>query len=479
MIANRVTLSDFLVKYPAPPEETVPSTPSNSDGSEGPYTYENTEARLQAWADAHPEFTFERGRTSKGPGFYIRCPGDTIGGWPDGATHGDVAGSHNPSMAVWVADGLARFSCRHAHCSEGALQGKKTWKHLQLFFDPGEKLYSLKGHATVGEVSKTPPPAKSVIKEQPEVAAAEWFFDADDFLKEKLPPRRVLASDNNGTPFLFEKSLNQVFAFRGQGKTMFTHGLVNILVHGGEFLRYKSHGGAKVLIADGELPDIQLQERVQKLIGPSGGLLKLMSPDRMPNQVFPTLSNPEWQDEFLKRADEWKPDVIVFDTLTACFRFDTNDPDIWLNVNQFFISLRMKGYCIIIVHHAGKSGTQRGRTDGDDNLDLSIKLDAPKGWAPGDGLELIVSYEKVRAGGNLPGFQAVYCDASGKWDIAVDVEGNEAVKLMLQGKSVRGVAISLDIDKNKVHRIKKQAEKAGIVFPPVKSGRKKDAEDED
>lgn len=308
---------------------------------------------------------------------------------------------------------------------------------------------------------------------------AEWFFDADDFLKEKLPPRRALVSDNNGTPLLYEKSLNQVFAYRGQGKTMFTHGLVKLLVHGGEFLRYKSHGGIKVLIADGELPDIQLQERVCKLIGPSGGLLKLMSPDRMPNHIFPSLSNPEWQTEFLAQCDRWNPAVIVFDTLTACFRFDTNDPDMWLQVNQFFITLRMKGYCIIIVHHAGKSGTQRGRTDGDDNLDLSIKLDAPKGSAPGEGLELAVSYEKVRAGGHLPGFNAAYSDVSNVWEIAADTEGNEAIKMMLTGKSVRAVAVNLDIDRNKVYRYRRQAEKNGITFPPVRESKRKSSEEED
>ena len=63
----------------------------------------------------------------------------------------------------------------------------------------------------------------------------DWFFDGDSFLLEELEPRTVLAEEVNGTPVFYAKSLNQIFAFRGLGKTMFTHGLVNILIHGGEF----------------------------------------------------------------------------------------------------------------------------------------------------------------------------------------------------------------------------------------------------
>lgn len=473
MTVTQEQLEAFIEKYPVA-EPVQPTAELGPDA--GSFTTEMLGDRLQAWADAIPDFTFSEGRTSRGQGFYIRCPGD-LDGWPDGAIHSDKVGKHTGAAAVWVENGWPRFRCGHSHCDEGAATGKKTWKNLQEYFDPERKLHSVKGNPTIG-TSPVPPKPIPVTVAEPETVAAEWFFDADDFIKEKLPPRRVLVSDNNRSAVFYEKSLNQVFAYRGQGKTMFTHGLVNILIHGGEFLRYKSTGGFKVLIADGELPDIQLQERVIKLIGNSGGLLKLMSPDRMPKHIFPSLSDPGWQAEFLKRAEELKPDVIVFDTLTACFRFDTNDADVWLLVNQFFIALRIKGYCVIVVHHAGKSGSQRGRTDGDDNLDLSIKLDAPKGWAPGDGLEIIVSYEKVRAGGDLPGFQAKYDNDSGKWNTEVDEEGNEVVRMLLQGDSVRSVASALDIPKTKIWRLKKQSEKAGIKFPEPKK-RKKSVPDDD
>ena len=296
------------------------------------------------------------------------------------------------------------------------------------------------------------------------VKKADWFFLADEFLREKLPPRRSLLDDENGTPLLFEKSLNQIFAKAGLGKTMFTHGLLRCLIKGGKFLRYKSPGGFKVLLADGELPDIQLQERINKIIGPSLGRLFLMSPERMPGNTFPALSDPKWQEEFIKKVDVVKPDVIVFDTLTACFRFDTNDPDLWMSVNQFLIQLRIKGYCVIIAHHAGKSGTQRGLSMGDDNLDVSIKLDAPRGWSPGDGLEFVLTYEKVRASGGLPGFEASYED--GRWEVKESADTAEVLRMLSAGCTSRAIENATGVSDSTVCRIKKKAQKAGEVFPP-------------
>ncbi len=70
---------------------------------------------------------------------------------------------------------------------------------------------------------------------------------------------------------------------------------------------------------------------------------------------------------------------------------DTNDSEAWLKVNDFLTDLRGRAHCILLVHHEGKNGTQRGRTDG-----LAFK------WR----------YSKVRHGGNLPDFEAA-CDAVG------------------------------------------------------------------
>src|SRR5262249_56177857 len=108
------------------------------------------------------------------------------------------------------------------------------------------------------------------------------------------------------------------------------------------------------------------------------------------------------------------------DTLTRCFKFDTNDADTWLIVNDFLIELRSRGYCVVVVQHAGKNGTQRGLTVGDDHLDVSVKLEAPYGWASGDGLAFKWSYEKVRHGGRLREFECQYLPELKRWESRED-----------------------------------------------------------
>jgi hypothetical protein len=49
---------------------------------------------------------------------------------------------------------------------------------------------------------------------------------------------------------------------------------------------------------------------------------------------------------------------------------------------------------------------QRGTTDGDDPLDLIIKLSARDGWKAGDGLQFKLDYEKVRRGDKLEPLKA-------------------------------------------------------------------------
>ena len=98
------------------------------DETGGSYDYEKLQAVLELWAQRNEGFEWIATNTSKGPGFRISCPGAT--GWPDGAVHSESSAPLNGSAVCWVENGHPRFTCKHAHCGDGAPQGKKTWKHL-------------------------------------------------------------------------------------------------------------------------------------------------------------------------------------------------------------------------------------------------------------------------------------------------------------------------------------------------------------
>ena len=306
-------------------------------------------------------------------------------------------------------------------------------------------------------------PQAPASKYKSELLAAKWFRNTDDFLAEKIPPKKVFISDKAGHPVFTSSTLNQIFAFRGYGKSLLALGLVKLMIHGGEMLTYKSEGGLKVLLCDGELPPEDLQKRIKEQVGVTHGQLKHMSSHDLPNFEFPALSDQDYQDAFIAQVDELKPDVIIFDTLTACFKFDTNDTDDWTLVNAFLMKLRMRKICVIITHHAGKNGTQRGRTDGDDNLDLIIKLDAPSGHCAGQGLNFILSYEKVRPESKLAGFQATY---DGEWVILSDGDFESVIQMLKEGKTYKQIGEELGITSpNQISKYKKMAINQGTFSP--------------
>jgi len=151
--------------------------------------------------------------------------------------------------------------------------------------------------------------------------------------------------------------------------------------------------------------------------------------------------------------------VIVFDTLSSIFRFDTNDTDNWANVNDFLRRLRFAGYCVLLVHHAGKNNTQRGRTDGDDHLDVAIQLEKRSGWAPGDGLQFEWRYEKVRHGAWLAGFEAGYDKTTKTWAVLEDDRTDKVLEMLAAGDSQTKIARALGCNQSTVSRIKEKADK--------------------
>ena len=88
----------------------------------------------------------------------------------------------------------------------------------------------------------------------------------DDFLQRKLPPRETLLA-----PWLPKQGIAMAHAPRGIGKTHFAHGVAWAVAAGGKFLRWTTPGGAfRVLLLDGEMPGVLLQERLRTVIHASG-----------------------------------------------------------------------------------------------------------------------------------------------------------------------------------------------------------------
>jgi hypothetical protein len=106
------------------------------EAGDGSCTRESLQTLLDGWTKTVDGFEYEE--ISRCDGFRVMCPGNDSDGWPDGEAHDDVAGSLTDSTIVFVKDGKFCFSCRHSHCSDGALHGKKQWHDFRAAVEPPE-----------------------------------------------------------------------------------------------------------------------------------------------------------------------------------------------------------------------------------------------------------------------------------------------------------------------------------------------------
>jgi AAA domain len=305
-----------------------------------------------------------------------------------------------------------------------------------------------------------------VRAESPAVAVDEallnsqWFHSADDFLLETLPPREVLVFDS-GVSVMLRKSLNEVYAFGGVGKSLYSNGLISLLIHGKPWLRFTSPGGYRVALIDAELPKEELQERLKSTVGNTGGRLQLMSPEFLEGR-FPTFSNPAYQEMLLQQLAVFQPDVVIIDSLTAAFGINTNDPDQTIGMNEFMRRLRFAGYCVIFVHHAGKSGQQRGRSDVEDHADVVIKLSGLNDAFAGE-YRVRLEYEKKRQRGVLHDFCFEFND--GVWRELADELAGKIQQLLAKGKSYRAIATALDVSSKTIAKVKREMEQQQARWP--------------
>jgi putative DNA primase/helicase len=296
--------------------------------------------------------------------------------------------------------------------------------------------------------------------------------DGDQFLKEKIRPRKVLLRTiSNCEPVFFDQSINQIFAWRGLGKTCLGLGLTGAFAKGGKLLNWEVPEPIRVLYIEGELPESQIQERWRQIIGETNGYARLATIDKQPDHMFPSLATPKGMERVEStlaqlESEGFKTEVLVLDSISTLFNVSANDEENWITIQSWLIGLRSRGICIFFFHHAGKSGMSRSHSKSEDMLDVSIKLDFPKEKEEG-GLHAVMSYDKARAGLSEPPAEIkmrrvhtenCFCRKAKStvigcpgdkvewiYQLAIDTRKTEALQMFSEGTSVTAVSRTLKI----------------------------------
>ncbi len=290
--------------------------------------------------------------------------------------------------------------------------------------------------------------------------------DIGDFLSMEIPPREMVLA-----PVLPSQGLAMLYAARGVGKTFVGLGMAYAVATGGAFFRWQAPAPRKVLYIDGEMPAAAMQERLAQIVQgsekepPSTDFLRVITPDLQEDGI-PDISSTEGQaaiEDYLEGVS-----LVIVDNLSTLCRYGReNEAESWEPMQEWMLSLRRRGISVLLVHHAGKGGNQRGTSKREDCLDTVICLRRPPDYRAEDGARFEVHLEKARGviGEDAKPFEArlEIRDNAAVWTTR-DIEDREleqVIELTGAGDTVRDIAEETGISKSKVNRLQKRARNEG------------------
>jgi putative DNA primase/helicase len=293
------------------------------------------------------------------------------------------------------------------------------------------------------------------------VRRALTVVTAHELLAMELPPRETILA-----PWLPSKGLCMVYGPRGIGKTHVTLGSAYAIATGGTFLGWKADRPHRVLIIDGEMPTVTLQERLAAIVDavidepPSHDFLRILPTDLTGHGL--DLSSESDQLDLAPYLEG--VDVIFVDNISTLTRTGReNEAESWLPVQEWALEQRRAGRSVVFIHHAGKEGRQRGTSRREDVLDTVIALRRPSDHQADQGARFEVHFEKNRGfhGDDAKSFEATL--GAGGWTMRdlEDAEMARVIALSNENLSVRDIATETGIPRSTVSRLQNKARKEG------------------
>jgi putative DNA primase/helicase len=277
--------------------------------------------------------------------------------------------------------------------------------------------------------------------------------DLQDFLDRSYPPRELMLS-----PWLPSQGLAMAHGYRGFGKTLMAHGSAWAISTGGGFWRWKAPEPRRVLVIDGEMPAADLQSRLRSIqdsseLRPAPGFFRIAAADTF-RDGLPDLSNQSMQGFYSDVVAD--ADFILLDNIsTLCPGAQENDADGWAVMQAWILLLRRQGKSVMLVHHDGKGGQQRGTSKKEDVLDTVISLRRPPDYTADQGCRLEVRFTKSR-GFHGPDAEPFEARLTGNtWELSEIKSGDDddtLKTLRKQGLTIRDIADRTGLSKSTVSR---------------------------
>ncbi len=286
--------------------------------------------------------------------------------------------------------------------------------------------------------------------------------DLEELLSRSVPPRNYLLD-----PIIPEQGLCMIFAERGVGKTFAGLNIAYAVAAGGNVFSWNAKQPNPILYVDGEMPFNAMQSRIAGIVSntelePQKGFFRVLTPDLQPDDSpMPNLATKEGQAALEPHLQGVK--LLVLDNLaTLCRNGRSNDEESWLPVQEWILTLRRRGISVLLIHHAGKNGGQRGTSAKEDILDTVIQLRRPNDYSPEQGARFEVHLTKARGivGDAAEPFEAqlITNDGVSTWTVkSIEDSRAEQIRLLAdEGLNMREIAEEMGISKSAVSRLCKK-----------------------
>lgn len=274
-----------------------------------------------------------------------------------------------------------------------------------------------------------------------------------------VKPRRYLL---NG--LIRERSMSELYSWRGVGKTFIALGIGDAIAAGGKFLKWEAPEASDVLFVDGELGHDEMKKRLLFLGYADNENLHLLSTEEL-EDPFPHLASARAQRIIEDKIGETCARFLILDNLAALApASNEKESEEWTQIQTWLRALKRQGISTLFLQHAGYSGHARGTTRREDLLDVVVELKHPKDHKAPEGLRIEINFTKTR--GLLSQF-AEPLEAS----LTTDLDGNalwtyrdledvrvlKIIELKDAGHSWREIESLTDIPRSTAERLYRNA----------------------
>jgi len=226
---------------------------------------------------------------------------------------------------------------------------------------------------------------------------------------------------------------------------------------------------AKVLYVDAELPIGLVQTRL-RAFGPPPPNFFILSMEHLYRQgaSLPDLATSAGQEFFDKLLEERKPELVILDPLTALIRSGAeNEAESWAPVQNWMLKQRFRGRTILLAHHEGKTGKQRGTSKREDVLDVMVGLKLRSDLASESETVFELNFTKARSFFGADATPRVMRLSTTSETVTWTHEGKEASKaervaeMLEQGYEPSAIMDETGLTKGRISQIKKELIEAG------------------